>query len=178
MLDILNIILALIAIAALGVLVVAAMKPGTFRIERSLAVNAPAERVYALIADMKAMNSWNPFAKSDPAIQIDYSGPNSGPGAAYSWDSSGRAGKGRMEVIDATPARSVEMSLIMQKPFAAENRVHFSLQPSGSTTLVTWAMSGPWPYLHRIMGTVFNTDKMVGGEFEKGLRDLKSIAER
>jgi hypothetical protein len=44
-------------------------------------------------------------------------------------------------------------------------------------TNVTWAMSGPWPYLHRIMGTIFNTDKMVDGEFEKGLASLKSIAE-
>lgn len=177
MLRILSIVLALAGIAAIGVLVNAWRKPDTFAVERSMVINTPAERIYALIADVKAMNRWNPFAQSDPTIRINYRGPESATGAGYSWEGSNRAGKGHLTATGATPARSVEMSLVMEKPFAASNEVRFSLQPSGSGTSVTWTMSGPWPYLHRIMGTIFDMDKMVGGEFEKGLRDLKAIAE-
>jgi uncharacterized protein YndB with AHSA1/START domain len=178
MLDILTVFLALIGVAALGVLLVAALKPNTFSIERSMAIAAPADKLFGLISNPQAMNSWNPFVKADPAIAMTYSGPASGTGAACAWDSTGRAGKGRMEVKNATPSASVEYSLIMQQPFACNNHVRFALQPMGDATTVTWAMTGPWPYLHRIMGTIFDTDRMVGGEFEKGLRDLKSIAER
>lgn len=174
----LTVILALIGVAALGVLAIAAMKPNTFRVERSLSINAPAEKVFPLISNLKAMNGWSPFTKTDPTIQINYSGPESGKGAAFDWDSSGRAGKGQMVVLAASPPEAVDLSLVMQKPFACDNKVRFSLRPAGNATTVTWAMSGPWPYLHRIMGTIFDTDKMVGGEFEKGLRDLKAIAER
>ena len=177
MLEILGIVAVAIGLAVLAILVMAALKPNTFRIERSIAIDAPADRVFALINNLEAMNDWSPFTKTDPTIKIDYSGPDSGKGAAYVWDSTGRAGKGRMEVIGATPSSSVDMRLVMQKPFACDNLVRFSLQPAGGATTVTWAMSGPWPYLHRIMGTVFNTDKMVGGTFEKGLTALKAKVE-
>ena len=179
MLDILTILAGLLGIAALGVLGVAAMRPNTFRIARSITINAPADRVFPLINDPKAMNGWSPFVKTDPSIRIDYNGPASGKGAAFDWNSTGRAGKGRIEVTGASPSTSVDMSLVMEKPFACDNQIRFDLAPAASgATTVTWAMSGPWPYLHRVMGTIFNSDKMVGGEFEKGLADLKAIAER
>ena len=178
MLDILAVIAAVLGFAILGVLVVAALKPTTFRIERSLAIDASADKVFPLISNLRTMNSWNPFTRTDPSIEIDYAGPASGKGAAYDWNSKGRAGKGRIEITGAAPQSSIDMNLTMQKPFACHNQVRFSLAPNGPGTTVTWAMSGPWPYLHRIMGTICNTDKMVGGEFEKGLEDLKSLAER
>ena len=179
MLEILMILAALIGIAILGVLVVAAMRPNTFRIARSITISAPADKIFPLVNDPKAMNGWSPFVKTDPSMRIAYSGPASGRGAAFDWDSTGRGGKGRIEVTDASPSSSVGMSLVMSKPFACDNQIRFDLAPAaGDATSVTWAMSGPWPYLHRVMGTIFNSDKMVGGEFEKGLRDLKAIAER
>jgi hypothetical protein len=38
-------------------------------------------------------------------------------------------------------------------------------------------MTGRNAYLHKMMGTIFNMDKMVGGEFAKGLANLKGLAE-
>jgi uncharacterized protein YndB with AHSA1/START domain len=175
--SLLTIIALLLLLAVAAVLFIAARKPTTFRIERSVTIAAPAERIFPLINDVRTMNGWSPFTKTDPSIRITYDGPASGKGAAHNWDSTGRAGKGRLEIIDATPPSVVDLRLLMSKPMSCDNRVRFTLAPAGSATTVTWAMTGPWPYLHRIMGTVFNTDKMVGGEFEKGLRDLKRMAE-
>ena len=70
------------------------------------------------------------------------------------------------------------MNLTMTKPMSCQNAIEFTLQPASEGTDVTWSMSGPWPYVRRVMGTVFNMDKMVGGEFEKGLASLKALAEK
>jgi hypothetical protein len=82
-----------------------------------------------------------------------------------------------MQVSDSEPSQRVMMSLDFTKPMEAHNKVVFSLAPQGTGTEVTWAMSGAMPYLHRLMTTFFSWDKMVGGEFDKGLASLKSIAE-
>jgi hypothetical protein len=177
MLDVLVIIALLFAVAIFGILAAAALKPQTFHIERSIAIDAPAAKVFPLIDNVRIMNGWNPFAKSDPLSKITYSGPEDGKGAAYDWESMGKTGIGRLEITNSVPASSVDMRLVMQKPMPCDNRIRFSLVPTGTVTKVTWAMSGPWPYIHRVIGTVINTDKMVGREFERGLRDLKAIAE-
>lgn len=69
------------------------------------------------------------------------------------------------------------MRLEFEKPMAATNRVEFTLVPQGSTTRVTWAMSGAVPYMHKLMTTFFDMHKMVGSDFEAGLANLKAAAE-
>jgi hypothetical protein len=69
------------------------------------------------------------------------------------------------------------MSLQFDKPMQANNNVVFTLQARGASTEVSWEMTGTYGLVHKIMGVIFNFDKMVGGEFEKGLADLKSQVE-
>ena len=66
----------------------------------------------------------------------------------------------------------------MFKPFEAHNLVEFTLEPQGDITVVTWSMRGRVPYLAKIVHVVFDMDKMVGGDFETGLANLKAIAEK
>jgi carbon monoxide dehydrogenase subunit G len=169
-------LLLVVAIAAF--LVYVALKPADFRITRSQSIKATPEAAFALINDLHGFNSWNPFAQGDPALKIDYSGPLSGKGAAYVWDSTGKTGKGRIEITDSSAPSRVVMRLEFLKPMTATNTAEFTLVPSGSTTTVTWSMTGRNPYMHKLMGTIFNMDKMVGGEFEKGLVSLKALVER
>jgi hypothetical protein len=176
--DILTLTVGLLGLAIFGVLIAAALKPGTFRVERSLRISAPADKVFSQINNLKAMNRWNPFVDGHPANDMAYSGHESGKGAAYDWDVPGRPGKGHIEITNATPPASVDLRLVMQRPMVCDNQIKFTLQPAGSATDVTWAITGPWPYLNRVMGTLFSMDKMVGGQFEKGLAALKAIAER
>ena len=70
------------------------------------------------------------------------------------------------------------MKLVMLEPFEAHNTVHFSLAPKGAATEVTWAMNGHTPFLAKVIHIFINVDRMVGGDFEKGLADLKARAER
>jgi len=172
------IILALV-LAAVAFLAYVAAQPAEFRITRTRAVSASPEALFALINDLHGFNRWNPFALGDPALKIDYSGPQAGPGAAYIWDSTGKTGQGRLEITESSPSSQVAMRIDFRKPFQAHNEITFLIAPEGSsTTRVTWTMTGRNAFLNKLMGTIFNMDRMVGGEFDKGLANLKSIAER
>jgi len=167
-----------VALLVAALLVYAASKPDTFRVQRTTGIDAPAERIFPLIANLKTMNTWNPFVDPDPAIKIAYSGPDSGRGAAHTWSGNSKVGEGRIEITDAAPSSRVAMRLDMHKPMKAHNAVEFTLQPNGNTTMVTWAMSGRQPFLAKLMTVFIDCDKMVGSQFEKGLGKLKAIAER
>ena len=171
-------IAAIIIALLIGFLIYVATRPDAFRIERTQTMIASPASIFVLINDLRHFNSWNPFALSDPSIKLTYSGPDSGKGAAYNWDGTGRTGKGRMEITESSPSAVVTMQLQFQKPFVATNVAQFSMVAAGNTTQVTWAMTGRNSYVHKLMGIVFNMDKMVGGEFVKGLNNLKTLVER
>ena len=170
-------ILILIFVAIAALVAYAATRPDTFKIERTTHIAAPPAKVFPLIADLKGFNTWNPFAKSDPTTRIEYQGAESGIGSAYSWVGK-KSGEGTMEVTNLTAPTSVAMDLRFTKPMAANNKVLFTLRDVGGGTDVSWVMSGTMGFAHKLFGLVFNMDKMVGGEFAKGLADLKTIAER
>jgi uncharacterized protein YndB with AHSA1/START domain len=172
-------IIAIVLVAAVGSLVAyATTRPDTFKVKRSKLISAPAEKIFPLISNLRQMNTWNPFSKGDPTLKVTYSGPADGPGAAYEWASDGRNGKGRIEITDVTPPSKVTLSLTIITPMAAHNIVEFTLRPEGDATEVTWAMTGhDRPLVAKIMDVLLNMDRMVGGQFEKGLEDLKTIAE-
>lgn len=164
--------------AAIGLpLVVAASRPDMFRVQRSVVVDAPAARLQPLISDIHAFNTWNPFNQKDPNIRGEYRGPQSGPGAQYLFAGNSEVGKGSVTVVDVSPSR-VAMKLEMIEPMNAHNDVEFVLQPQGTRTHVTWTMQGQQPYVAKVIGLFLDMDRMVGGEFEKGLAQLKSLAEK
>lgn len=174
MLKILGIIIAL---AIIALLVVAAMQPDTFRIQRSIVIKAPPEKVQPLIADFKAWGAWSPWEKKDPAMKRTFGGAERGQGATYAWEGNKEVGSGKMEILDAQPLK-VTIKLMFLKPFEATNTAEFTLAPEGDGTKVTWAMFGPANFLQKVMCVFMDMDKMVGPDFESGLAALKAAAEK
>jgi len=172
-----KIILGLIVVIA-AILIFAATRPDTFRVERSASIKAPPEKVFALINDLGAQGSWSPWEKRDPAMKKTLSGAAAGKGAVYEWDGNSEVGKGRLEITDAIAPSKVMLSLDMLAPFEAHNIVEFTLVPAGDSTQVTWVMHGPQPFLGKIIGIFIDCDKMVGKDFESGLAGMKAIAEK
>jgi len=170
--------IALIAVAALGALLIfAATRPDTFRVERTASIKAPPGKLHGLINDMKVFNTWNPYNLKDPNIRGEYQGPQAGPGAVYRFEGNKDVGKGSIAIVDSAPTR-VTMKLDMLEPFEGHNIVEFIIAPKGDATEVTWAMHGPSPYIAKVMGLVFSMDKMIGRDFEAGLANLKARAEK
>lgn len=171
--------LALIAVAAIGALLIfAATRPDTFRVQRSASIKAAPGTLYPLINDLRQFNTWNPYEKKDPAIKGSYRGPASGPGAGYDFQGNKDVGKGSIEIVESSPPGKVTMKLDMLEPFEGHNIVEFSLAPRGEATEVTWAMHGPSPFVGKLLGVFVNMDRMIGRDFEAGLANLKARAER
>jgi uncharacterized protein YndB with AHSA1/START domain len=174
----LKIIGVVIVLLITGILLHAANKPDTFRVERSASIQAPPERIFPLINDLRAFNTWNPFEKKDPNLKGRYSGPSSGTGAGYAFDGNQEVGKGSLEILESSPPSKVTMRLSMVEPFEVRNTVEFTLVPIGGATNVTWAMQGPAPYVAKIIHVFIDMDRMVGKDFEAGLASLKAAAEK
>jgi uncharacterized protein YndB with AHSA1/START domain len=171
-----------IALGVLAIIVLilglAAMQPDSFSVRRSIAVKAPPEKIAPLLTDFHQWASWSPWEKLDPNMKRTFSGAASGKGAVYEWEGNSDVGKGRMEILDAsTPARTV-VKLAFLDPVESHSTTEFTLTPRGDSTTVTWNMHGPMPFLSKLMTVFMNMDDMIGKDFDKGLAQLKTAAEK
>lgn len=174
------ILAATLAVAVAALLLYAATRPDTFAIQRCTVIQAPADKLFALIDDLRQYNTWNPYARKDPAMRIDYRGPATGPGAAFDFSGNQDAGKGSVEITGGQAPTRVDMHLHMIEPFEGHNEITFTLTPrgpQGQATEVTWAMHGPAPFISKLVGLFLDMDQMIGRDFEAGLAQLKARAE-
>lgn len=177
MIEVLGYIALAVVIVVGAVLAFAATRPDQFSISRTARIDAPRERIFPLINNLRDMNTWNPFALRNTGGPGEYSGPEAGIGSTYAF-SCPKSGTGRIEIQESTPSNIV-MRLQMKKPFKADNAIAFTLERVGDgATDVTWEMAGKQPLLGKVMGLFVNCDKMMGSTFEEGLMNLKVRAER
>ena len=168
---------ALIIVAALIVvlLVVASTRPESLAVSRSANIKAAPDKIHPLINDFHNWPQWSPWENIEPSMARSHSGAASGKGAAYAWEGK-KVGAGRMEITDATPSR-ITIKLDFLKPFEAHNTTVYTLDGQGEGTQVTWTMSGNNNFLSKLMQVFSTMDKMVGGDFERGLANVKRVAE-
>lgn len=174
----LKIITIVIVVLAVVILVYAATKPDSFRIVRTATIKATPEKIFPLINDFHKWGSWSPWEKLDPAMKRTFSGPDSGKGSIYAWEGNSQVGKGSMEITETIPPSRVTLKLEFEKPMEGHNVTDFTLAGKGDSTLVTWDMHGPSPYLAKVLGIFFSMDKMIGRDFDAGLANLKAVAEK
>lgn len=148
----------------------------SFSITRSAVIAAPPETVFLFIDDFHDWALWSPWETMDAELQKTYGGPERGKGASYEWVGR-KTGHGRMEILTSTPSSLIEIDLQFFKPFKQRNKAVFALAPEGGGTRVTWTMTGTHNAMSKLMGLVFSMDKMVGGQFETGLANLKAVSE-
>ncbi|MET0380166.1 MAG: SRPBCC family protein [Spongiibacteraceae bacterium] len=173
----LKIIAIVVVVLVAGLLLVAAMQPDDFRVQRSATIKAPPEKIFALINHLPSWRQWSPYEKKDPDMQRQFSGPESGVGAAYAWSGDKNVGKGDMKIAAVTEPSKIVIDLNFIEPFQAHNVAEFDLIANGESTEVTWSMRGQQVFIGKVMGLIINMDRMVGGDFELGLANLKAIAE-
>ena len=178
MLKILAIIVVVVLVVIAAVLIYASTMPDSFRVQRSVSIKAPPEKIFPLINDLKAWAGWSPYEKKDPAMKRSFGPITAGKGATYEWAGDKNVGQGHMEILEASPSKKVLIKLDFIRPFETHNMAEFTLDPKGDTTLATWAIYGPSAYITKVMGLFFNMDTMIGKDFEAGLADLKAAAEK
>ena len=169
----------LIGLAALVVLVliIAATRPNTFEVSRSIGIKAPPEKIFPLINDFHAWPAWSPWEKLEPTMTRTHSGAATGKGAVYAWDGK-KVGSGRMEITDTKAPSMIAIKLDFFKPFEAHNTTVYTMERKGDATNVNWAMSGNHNFMSKVMCLFVTMDKMVGKDFEAGLANMKAVAEK
>ncbi len=168
----------IVVVLLAGVLILAATRPDSFHVERSITIKAPPDKIFAAINDFHRWSAWSPWEKLDPAMKRTFSGAESGKGAAYAWEGNSKVGEGRMEIVDALPPSKVTIKLDFVKPLEGHDTAEFTMVPNGDSTNVTWTMNGQSPYVAKLMGVFLSMDTMIGKDFEAGLANLKAVAER
>ena len=170
-------ILIALAVIIVVLVVIVALQPSDFRVTRSTTISAPPPAVFIQVNDFHKWQAWNPWGKIDPAMKQTYEGAPAGTGAIYTWSGNNEVGEGRMTITDSRPNELIRVKLEFFKPFAGTNTGDFTFKPEGNQTLVTWSMFGEKNFMAKAIHLVMNMDKMIGGQFEKGLADMKSVVE-
>jgi uncharacterized protein YndB with AHSA1/START domain len=170
-------VLIIVAAAAGALLLIAAGKPDTFTVRRSIHIKAPRDKVFGQINDIAAWKSWSPWQGKDPAMRQTISADSVGVGAYQEWEGNSKVGTGRMAITDSVPHERITFRLDFLKPFKATNMAGFVLREEAEGTEVIWTMNGPAPLISKIMDTLMNMDKMIGRDFEQGLQKLKTLVE-
>ncbi|MDX1959420.1 MAG: SRPBCC family protein [Leptospiraceae bacterium] len=160
-----------------GFLIYVATKPNSFKVERSIVINADSTKILAQLNDFQEWYKWSPWDKLDPNLKRKYSGEKVGKGTIYEWEGNSDVGKGRMEIIESTPTE-VKIKLDFIEPMEANNLTVFTLVPENNGTKLVWTMTGPSPFSSKLFDTFMNFDKMIGKDFENGLQNLKATAEK
>ena len=170
-------ILLAIAVIVVVLTVIVALQPAEFRVVRSATISAPSPAVFGQVNDFHKWEAWNPWAKIDPAMKQGYEGALAGVGAIYTWAGNNEVGEGRMTITESRPSELIRIKLEFFKPIAGNSIAEFTFKPEGNQTAVTWSMAGENNFMAKAIHLIMNMDKMVGGQFEKGLAQMKSVAE-
>ena len=173
---ILKILLAVAAILVVLVIVIAT-RPTEFRVQRSATIAASAPVVFAQVNDFHKWDAWSPYVKRDPGMKKTFEGAPAGVGAIYTWSGNHEVGEGRTTIIESRPSELIRIKLEFVRPFASTSTAEFTFKPEGERTAVTWALDGRNGFPAKAMGLVMNMDRMIGDDFEKGLAQIKAIAE-
>ena len=178
MLKTLAIIGVVIVVAIAGILLYAATKPDSFRVQRTVLINAPPDKIFPLINDIKAWTAWSPYEKKDPAMKRTLR-------CCHCWQRRHLCLGRRQECRPGQhgdhrerPAQDRDQARFPETLRGPQHgRVHCWSRKATAPS-VTWAIYGPSPYMSKVIGTFMNIDDMIGRDFEKGLADLKAAAEK
>ncbi len=171
-----NIVIAIITLVV-AFAVVGFFLPREVAVSRDIAINAPPDKVFGYVNDLRKFDEWSPWAKRDPDMQQTYSGPDSGVGQKVAWQSDkDDVGSGTQEIVESTPPSHVETALDFGEMGTAT--ATFDLEGFDGGTRITWGFKtdlGNNPFM-RWMGLMF--DGWIGKDYEEGLAHLKTLAEK
>lgn len=160
---------------------VAACQPTEWKVERSVLINAPREKVWQIVSDLNRYNEWNPYARMDPEAKITVTGPAATLGSTYAWDGT-NTGAGQMTTTWIEAGERIDFDLQFLRPMSVTNKASFIVGTQENPTKMTWVMNGTHQgftgLISRVLHLFMNMDALVGESFESGLSVLRDIAEK
>lgn len=173
----LKIILTSLAAALIVFTIIVYKQPDEFRVTRSLQMAASADKIFPHVNNLEKWQAWSPWAKLDPNAKTTFEGPKEGTGAIMRWDGNREVGAGSMTITESRPSEAIQFKLDFLKPMESTSNAEFTFKPEGNQTTVSWTMYGKNNFIGKAIGLIFDCEKMVGEQFEKGLSNIKTVVE-
>jgi len=172
-----RLLFGLVALVA-AFLVVVWMQPDDYRLTRSTTIMAPAAEIFARVNDLRQWEDWSPWAKLDLNAKVSFEGPPAGPGAMFHWSGNDKIGAGTMTITESKPNERVATRTDFVKPFEGTSSADFVFSQTGERTNVIWTTAGTHSFISKAICLVMSMERMLGPDFEKGLAQLKQVAEK
>ncbi|MFY7706773.1 MAG: SRPBCC family protein [Flavobacteriales bacterium] len=151
--------------------------PKKLETSRSISINAPLDKVYALTSDFTTWSSWSPWQLKDAQMKNVVSGTPGALGHTMTWESETQ-GSGTQEIVEVVPSSLVKTSLKF-KDWDETSYASFIMTPEGEGTKLTWTMEGGnVPFLLRGMMVIFGAQSSIESDYEQGLANIKKLAEQ
>jgi uncharacterized protein YndB with AHSA1/START domain len=170
-----NVLIALFIFVSVAALYAAVKTPKVVKITRTQLIVASPETLFPYINNAQLIQKWNAFVDGDPGVKITYGGPAEGAGAQWGWDGK-KAGAGQATITASEPNKLVKLRLDFKRPFNVTNYGEYALEARGTETEVRWTINET-ALIPRVLSNFMNLEKMIGAIFEKGLSQLKFLAE-
>ncbi len=159
------------------VLIVAYFLPRDFRLSKSVVINAPRETVYDYVKLLKNQEKYSVWVMTDPNVKMNYTGTDGAIGGTSAWKSEMKnVGVGAQTITALVPNEKITVEIRFEKPMKATNYADTTLETVGEQTKVTNTFYGTNKFPMNI--TNLFLDKMIGGDIQKNMENLKSILEQ
>jgi uncharacterized membrane protein len=166
----------ILVILVLTVAVIGLFLPARYSVERSIEINASPEEIHEYVGDLKKWDDWAPWKEDDPSIVVTLGEKTSGVGASQSWV--GESGTGALTITESSPDEGIGYDLLFDGgTYECIGSMKYDRLPDGDTK-VTWVMSGDMGKSLASGYFALLMDTMVGNMFERGLKNLKRVAEK
>lgn len=170
-----KILIGLVVIVA-GIFIIAATRPNTYTVERTMKINTPPDKIFPYLISFKKGLEWSAWDRQGEEVKRTFTGPESGMGATYEFEGK-KSGHGKLSYKSIVPNEEVKIDLTFYKPMQGSNDVTYSLKKDGDTTLMKYHMTGPAPIIARIIWLFADMDKYMGDKFNESMQNLKTLVE-
>ena len=113
-------------------LVVVAMQPSEFRVERTITIAASPDAVFPHVNDLYKCDAWSPWAKLGPNAKVGFEGPDSGEVASMNWVGNDEVGAGKMTITESKPNDLVNFRINFIEPFVGTSTSSFTFKPQAT----------------------------------------------
>ncbi|MCS6990502.1 MAG: SRPBCC family protein [Chitinophagales bacterium] len=173
----LRLFLVVVLVLALLAVVLSAVAPTTLTLSRKIFIQAPLDTVWNYVSTLRAMDLWSPWNALDTTMKKNYYGTDGSVGASMHWVGNKQAGEGRQTITAIEPRHRIDVHVQFLKPFSSEANSYIQVDDSGAGTEVTWGFTSITPRPFNIIYIFMDMEKLIGQDFEKGLRRLKELTE-
>ena len=174
-----------IVLSAIGglvalVLITALFVKKDYSVERTIIVAKSNDETFAFLKLLRNQDRFSKWANLDPNMKKEYTGTDGTPGFISKWESDHKqVGHGEQEIKRIVEGERIESELRFLKPFAGVAQAYTSTKPtSENETMVAWGFNSRMNYPMNILLVFMNMEKMIGNDFEEGLKNMKKLIEQ